>query len=200
MSYLQKTFLKISGVAFLFSILFSQPADAFVMHNQYWFQVMLRYGFDFGKKGAAGRFGVEIDVSPENSDAFFGGTFDVSVDRGYNNELQLMGLGFTFNTGYCINFDAVNAFALPAYIRIGLIDSKIGLVAAGGLQGLIPAHLGWNGNIDMLGTIRLRAPGIGLHYLGDDDVPWFSTGMEIGAGFATPQGEGGGGGYYYYYY
>jgi|WetSurMetagenome_2_1015567.scaffolds.fasta_scaffold242561_2 hypothetical protein len=171
-------------------------ADAFVMHDQYWFQVMVRYGFDFGPRGAAARGGVEIDVSPKLSNAFIGGTFEMS---GRHREwgIAFMGFDLTLNGGYCFQVAPVNAFALPVYLRLGLVDSKAGMVVAGGVQGLAPAHLGWNGNFDVLGTLRIRIPN---GVWGREAIAPFSPGLEFGAGFATLQGNESPYGYDYYYY
>jgi len=92
----------------------------------------------------------------------------------------------TGNVGYCLGLSAVKPVALPVFAKIGLVDGTLGLVLAGGLQGLVPAQVGWNLNLEGLVDLRLRPFASGSE-LASSQV---TQGLDFGLGFATKQGHG----------
>jgi hypothetical protein len=179
-------------VAIIFAAcLLPSRVEAFALHDQYWFEVFLLYGFDFGDNGNH-RFGLGMEVSPPNTEALLGGTVGIGT-RSWHQSMP--DFDATFDVGYCLGLDPVKPIAVPAFAKLGLVDSTFGLVLAGGVQGLVPAHLGWNLNLQGLGTLRLRP------FASGRDTNTLSTGLDFGLGFATLQGKSsGGGGYTVYYY
>jgi hypothetical protein len=176
----------IGSVTLAVGVFPARSASAFVMHDVYWFEVFLRFGFDLGTGGVT-RFGLGMEVSPANTDLLLGGTFGFAAKK--NPMLDL-----TFDVGYCLGVNSVKPVAVPVFAKFGLVDSTIGMILAGGVQGLVPAHVGWNLNMEGLGTYRLR---LAKPEYGEPT----SVGLDFGLGFATPQGKGGGAdGYTYYTY
>jgi hypothetical protein len=166
--------LKFLKSTLFFLLLMSTHAAAFVLHDLSWFQTQLRIGFDIGSKPIA-RIDFDFNRSLKNTNAFCG----VTIGVGFYGDADLS-WDLAFNTGYNLDLHSVNAFDLPVSAKIGLLDSYFGIGFSGGVRAMIPAHIGWNGDFDLSGTLRIRMAGI--RGLMTHDAPLLSPGLEIGLG------------------
>ena len=177
-----KIVLSFIMMAFIMFELSSSQANAFVMHDQSWYQIMIRYGFDFDKEITGHRVAFEAGYCPGDSNIIYGGTMELGYDK---NSYCLPGL--TFNIGYAFDPMLGDQLAVPVYIRMGMVNLDIGIVLAGGVQALVPGHDGPNLSMDALATCRIvmdkESSCIGLN-------PGYTPGMDFGLGFAAGNSGG----------